>query len=127
MRRMRWLVLIAMLGGCAFDPGGTILGTDEGADASTVIDAPSSNIIDAAPSLPIDGAPVTPIDAAPEGCDEMSDCPGQECCIYAGGLASACSPTCLGGVPVCEQDADCANNDRCCENLWGPKTCGFCF
>jgi hypothetical protein len=129
---VRWFAVIALASlvvACTFDPGGTI-NADDAPDASfATADGANVGPIDAPTSLPIDAGPTTMIDGAPmdTSCDEMSDCPGQHCCIYAGGLASACGDDCIGGEPVCEQQTDCDGNDRCCENWWGPSTCGFCF
>jgi len=131
---VRWTAVIAiatLVSACAFDPGGTILAGDETVDASSsTFDGANVGPIDAAPQLPLDAGPTMPIDAStttPATCDELSDCPGQLCCLYAGGLASACSPTCVGGEQACEVEADCSGNDRCCEHVFGPSTCGFCF
>lgn len=129
MPAVRWLAVIAVAAlavGCAFDPGGTARGDDDLSvtDASTV-DGP----IDAAPSLPIDATPPLAIDAGPPdtSCELPSDCPGALCCSYAGGLATSCATSCLGGEQACETTADCSGNDRCCDRWSGPDTCGFCF
>lgn len=133
MASVRWLAVIAvatLVAACTFDPGGTIASTgDDAPDASSVGSDGAPGTGDATPPLAIDAAPPLAIDAAPQdtSCDEMSDCPGQVCCQYAGGLASACVDSCIGGEEVCEMQSDCTGNDRCCDHWFGPDTCGFCF
>jgi hypothetical protein len=132
MRAVRWFAVIALatlVVGCSFDPGGTLASDgDDDADAG-LADASHAGPIDAAPSLPIDAGQSTPIDAMPQdnSCAEPADCPGALCCSYAGGLAISCASSCLGGEQVCDDISDCSGNDRCCEHLFGPSTCGFCF
>jgi hypothetical protein len=131
MPGVRWLAVIAVCTlavGCTFDPGGTARG-DDVADAATMVDGSSIGVIDAPPSLPIDGAPSSPIDAEPtdSSCSVPSDCPGALCCSYAGGWATSCSDSCVGGEQVCEHMSDCSGNDRCCERWNGPNTCGWCL
>lgn len=128
----RYAVIALLLAACSFDPGGTLRAGDEAADASSVTSdgAQAGPTDDASPSLPIDAASSSPLDAEPmdTGCDEESDCPGQLCCVYAGGWSSACEAQCgWGGAQVCDDISDCTGNDRCCDHWFGPNTCGWCL
>lgn len=61
-------------------------------------------------------------------CDQPSDCPGEDCCMY-GGWGSTCSPTCIGGDQVCDTAGDCGGlGGACCPTNVGPKVCrAVCF
>lgn len=63
-------------------------------------------------------------DATGLTCDEPSDCPGEDCCLY-GGLGSTCSPTCIGGDQVCDDASDCTSPGAgmCCPTQLGPSVC----